>query len=735
MASMKKSTLTTLLGLLFVLPFSSCEAVPSGSEASLKTLASSTSESSLEDSLSTGGTASSLETSGNYPQPVDYHSRPGGSFVSVNYGAPTLNKLYFELNNDLMSYSVRAAGPLIRDDVVVPAKYNDLPVTTISDEGFKDCDKVTSVYLPAGIKKIGKSAFQRCGGFNGFVFYGIPYTVTYIDDSAFASANLNNIIIPIRVTHIGERAFWGNSLSSIVIPDSVTYIGDQAFGNNNFISVTIPKNVTSLGHELFLRCAYLTRIEVDSYNPNYSSYDGVLYNKDQTVLVEFPSGRASLFRYSPSIVAIGDYAFSGWRAKTTSLSLPSSITEIGAYAFADCSSLTSITLPNSLERIGESAFSDCRLLESIDLPEGIECIPDFAFADCSKITSIVIPDSATSIGKKAFMSCGDLTSVTIGSGVTLIDEYAFWLCDGLQSITIPGNVTTVKFAAFRACFALESAVIENGVVTLEDEIFANCPALVSVEIPSSVTSIGKDFVSYSEVLSSINVDENNQHYSSLDGVLYDKAKTEVIVCPLTKTSYSFPSTVTSIREKAFNRCAFTSVSIPEGIASIGTQAFSLCSIESLALPNSLETLGYSTFASCKNLTSVTFGKRLRTIEMSTFSGCSSLTNVELSGNLETIGHSAFYKCTSLESIEIPGNVTLIDYSAFSECSSLTSVIINPGVTSIQNSCFEDCVSLTDIHFYGTIDDWNSISFGEKCFKGCPTITVHCMNGNVIIKAI
>ena len=145
------------------------------------------------------------------------------------------------------------------------------------------------------------------------------------------------------VTSIGYMAFAGRpSLTSVTIPNSVTSIGEYAFANcQSLTSVTIPNSVTSIGVRAFSSCSGLTSINVAFDNTNYCSVDGVLFNKDKTIVIQYPGGKQ------------GSYM------------IPDSATSIGVSAFASCTSLTSVTIPNSVTSIGNYAFENCRGLSSI----------------------------------------------------------------------------------------------------------------------------------------------------------------------------------------------------------------------------------------------------------------------------------------------------------------------------------------------------------------------------------
>ena len=117
--------------------------------------------------------------------------------------------------------------------------------------------------------------------------------------------------------------------------------------------------------------------------------------------------------------------------------------ELCMYAFSGCSGLTSLTIPSSVTEIGSYAFEDCSGLTSLTIPSSVTSIGWYAFEGCSGLTSLTIPSSVTEIGRETFMGCSGLTSLTIPSSVTSIGWSAFSGCSGLTSLTIPSSVTSI----------------------------------------------------------------------------------------------------------------------------------------------------------------------------------------------------------------------------------------------------------------------------------------------------
>ncbi|MDX2109482.1 MAG: leucine-rich repeat domain-containing protein [Verrucomicrobiota bacterium] len=342
--------------------------------------------------------------------------------------------------------------------------------------------------------------------------------VTSIGASAFSGcSSLTSVTIPNSVTSIGDEAFFRCfSLTSVTISNNVTSIGDAAFHScTSLTSVTLGNSITSIGFSVFDNCSSLIAFIVDPANSAYSSLDGVLFNKAQSVLIQYPiANTGSTYTIPNSVTSIGGGAFRNCSRLTSvtfgtsvttidyfafyycsnlsSVTLGNSVTSIRSYAFDFCTSLTSVTIPNSVTSIGEGAFRNCSSLTSVTIPNSVTSIGNGAFEYCRSLTSVAILNSVTSIGISAFDSCSSLTSVTLGNSVTSIGLEAFRDCASLTSVTIPNSVTFIEYSAFRSCSSLTSVTIPNSVTSIGEYAFYDCTNLTSVTIPNSVTVIVSD---------------------------------------------------------------------------------------------------------------------------------------------------------------------------------------------------------------------------------------------------
>lgn len=320
-------------------------------------------------------------------------------------------------------------------------------VTSIGSQAFQNCSSLTSVTIPNSVTSISDYAFYQCSHLSSAT---IPNSVTSIGFAAFSGCyNLTSVTIPDGVTSIGNSAFYGTPwydsqpdgllyldnwllgykgktpTGAITIADGTKGIAGGAFRNcNGMTSITIPGSVIFIGGYVFQWCGSLASITVDESNPNYKSEDGVLFSKNGTTLITYPTGKTE-----------------------TAYTIPNSVTTIGDCAFYSCGLLTSITIPNGVASIGEKAFYQCGGLTSITIPVGVTSIGDYTFWYCGGLTSIIIPDGMATIGDYAFGYCRNLTSITIGSGIQTIASMAFTYCTELMDVyCYAKNVTTTEDA-------------------------------------------------------------------------------------------------------------------------------------------------------------------------------------------------------------------------------------------------------------------------------------------------
>ena len=400
-----------------------------------------------------------------------------------------------EPNSNTRTVSVRAGSTEISGDIKIPASVTfggiNYSVTEIEWNAFEGCSSLTRIVIPDSVTKIGSVAFLGCSSLTSIE---IPDSVTEIGWGAFAGcSSLTEIIVGesnSNYSSLGGVLFnkgqttliqcpGSKSGTTYTIPDNVTSIDGMAFSKCSKLgSIIIPDSVTKIGWGVFSECSSLTEIIVGENNPDFSSLEGVLFNKDQTTLIQCPCGKSGTY------------------------TIPDNITEIGDFAFSGCASLTNVTIGEGVTSIGYQAFDGCRSLISIVIPDSVTSIDDMAFSECSSLTRIVIPDSVTKIGSSAFADCTGLTSIVIPDSVTEIDEYAFGGCSSLTEIIV-GESNPNYSSLDGVLFNKDQTTLiqypggKSGAYTIQDNVteigncaFSGCSSLTSVTIPDSVTFIG-----------------------------------------------------------------------------------------------------------------------------------------------------------------------------------------------------------------------------------------------------
>lgn len=623
------------------------------------------------------------------------------------------------------------------------------------------------------------------------------YPVNSIPEKAFYSiprkASLVSVSMPSTITSISNYAFGECvSLNSVLIPSLVTTIGSFAFYDCfRLTSITIPASVSFIESSSF---AYATgNILVSDSNQNYSSVDGVLYNKDQSMLVHYPV------------------------SKTGSFTIPSTVTSLSGYAFANCMELTSITIPPTITSIGRYAFNHCEKLTSLSIPENITSIEDYTFSYCRKLTSINIPSTVKSIGIYAFSACEVLTSITIPSSVVQINSYAFYFCIKLTSIIVESPIpidlsaSTDVFKSVKQsvctlyvpyktkeAYALSSQWKDFSTISERDGFYL---PLTRADVYSSEGS-RDTLLLFSNVNYTLNCSQAwvSIHSFGSNGVdtlvISATANPDIIDrnAQVVITSANVPSqTITVVQRgipQKYNVTAgglsylltaekrdsisnlilegtidardfktmrdsmpvlsnidLSGVAILNYTGNLGTSGETSTSYLENAVPNNAfckpgSLLGKSI------LNSILFPTSLTSIGNYSFCNCSGLTKLVVTPSISKIGDYSFYGCKSLRSLNLPVSVTTIGKYSFYNCSSLTSLQNNASLNSIGNYAFSECSSLNSFLFPSTLKSIGSSAFlnckrlssilipsnvtsiGDCCFKGCSHLKSAIINSSI-----
>ena len=486
----------------------------------------------------------------------------------------------------------------------------------------------------------------------------LPNSETIIRDYAFFyCTKLTAVTIPDSVVKIGDFAFADcTNLKSVTIPNSVTEIGDSAFSRcDKLQSVFIPASVKKIDSYAFIDCpAYIT---VDPDNPYYTTEDGILFNKDKTALIAYPTKRKGRYVVPASVRKIEKGSFSRCKG-LTSIIIPDGVTKIGLWTFSYCINLKSVTIPNTVTKIDDEAFSFCEKLQSVFIPASVKKIESNAFNKCP--THITVhPDNPYYTAEDGVLLNKSKTKLIYGCSIKVTLTPKIRLEQALKDVGVenPESVTRltiegmiadddlafikhemrktlreldlsralikrIETEAFSGYKGLASITFPDGITEIGNSAFAFCYKLQSVFIPASVEKISESaFIGCS---TSITVDPDNRYYTAEDGVLFNKDKTALIAYPIKRNgNYVIPTSVRKIRFGVFSGCkGLTSIIIPHGITEIKFLTFCGCTnLKSVIIPNTVTKISEAAFACCKKLQSVFIPASVKKIDEGAFENC------------------------------------------------------------------------------------------------------------------
>lgn len=555
-------------------------------------------------------------------------------------------------------------------------------VTNIEESAFRSCRELKQVTIPDSVTNLGRYAFYECESLENAV---LSNNLKAIRECTFLlCSSLKEITIPDSVEIIDISAFYGcHALSRASLGNSVKAIGNQAFSCcYSLTEITFPESVTEINYAAFSNCSSLETINMSG---NISKFGKSVF-EDTKWYDNQPDGPV----YLKNIF----YKYKGTMPENINFIIKNKTTIIGGSAFENMTGLTTVSLPDSIVYIGDAAFSYSGLT-NIVIPDGVKAIGISAFSGCKKLTDAVISDSVEKIGDNAFRTCSILESVYIGKNVEEIGLYAFYECRILPEIEIPAKVSSIGQYAFVGCYSLES----------------------------------------------ITVDKNNLYYLSIDGVLYNKTMTQLILYPSYKKNDEFvmPATVVKIMDFAlYYNSHLKRVKMPESVKEIGASAFKGCYfLKEISFPNSIISVGPEAFVMVQwynNLpdgivyigktvycykgeapdnSQVTIKNGIVSITESAFKECSGIQSVILPESIKHIGKEAFKGCTSLTEIRIPESLESIDKSTFENCTSLTNVTFSEGLKSVGYNSFAN-TNIKEI-----IIPYSLTNIDQYAFNECP----------------
>ena len=398
---------------------------------------------------------------------------------------------------------------------------------------------------------------------------------------------------------------------------------------------------------------------VQAQNPTSGDFGSLKWKYDTGTKTLTISGQGEMPNYDWQGMPWVDF-----EETMTKVVIENGVTKIGDFAFYRAKELISVKFPASgLTQIGENAFGYCQKLELSVLPEGLIRIGRSAFTDCDKLSLVTFPESLEEIGEQGFFQCRNLLSVTISAGIKKIGAAAFSGCRNLEAVTvdgrnteyvsengvlfdknktvlmlhpakrpwtkydIPSSIKKIDKGAFNGCYNLTTVTIPNGLTSIEERAFTYCSYLSSLAIPASVTNIAEGAIFGCWYFEGCTVAPENNHYKSVNGVLFNHDQTTLLVYPKNHgvTEYVIPAGVKRIGELAFfSNDDLTSVKFPAGLKEIGEWAFQNTKLTSVSLPAGFTKISGQAFRNCPNLTSVRLPAEVTEIGLSAFTGCKNL---------------------------------------------------------------------------------------------------------------
>ncbi len=594
---------------------------------------------------------------------------------------------------------------------------------------------------------------------------------------AYTGGNCDTLVIPSeidgkKVSGIGGYLFMQNdpAVDEVVISNGISFIEIGAFSNSSSLRrVEIPDSVSDISEGAFYNCRNMETINVSSGNSNYMSQYGILYTKDQSVILSCPPvGRSGPLLISYSVKKIGMCAFSECEGFTQIIFEESdTATDIGALAFMGCRGMTELWLPHSVENIGKNFILKCSNLKKIKVGcRNLHYVTDHGvlynidktkLVGCpakSKSGAYVILPSVQEIEAGAFSDCSALTEIYIPTGISSIGNQAFSGCVQLQDVYYAGtkeqwNQITVdeqgneSLTSARIHYETtgepevdyEYRTLEDGTVEVTEYLGSDKLVEMPAQIDGKrVTSIGQG--AFARIgIQEINISEN----------------------------------VTSIGDGAFEGCeVLQKVNLPESVISIKAGAFAWSGLREITIPESVTNIGVVVFGNCDNLTDVYYsGTRKQwnqiniasgsgledekitihfskedeteniyecrileddTIEIVKYNGSDSILHIPEQieeRRVTRIGEAAFSGCTSLTEVVVPASVTSIGWSAFSGCTNLVKIDLPDGIMEIEGDAFLNCIGLKEIKIPDSID-----RIHDGTYAGCTGLTKLCIPSNI-----
>lgn len=555
----------------------------------------------------------------------------------------------------------RASAPFVNSTTLQKVTIGS-KVTFLYNHLFHNCDKVTTIDIPASIANIYGNAFDDCSSLTATTFH---------------DATNNHTLT------LGDYAFRNcATLPEVTFPRQLLSVGNYTYAQCPLLkTLTFPAMLESIGNYAFAECTGLTQLTFKDSGKSVKLGYGARSNSGTSYLDNIPLfGNSNL-----------TYLYIGRNINYTADE------KYGYSPFYNQSFLTDVRFSQA----GTVTYCKDYLLYKVNncktlaLPESLTSIGDGTFRGMAALESIVIPNAVTEMGTYAFADDTSLKSAKLSTSCPWLKEGLFSECNALQSITIPSAVTKMDGYMFTNCKALTSATFEDGTDLIEMGygaswknygLFSDCPL--------KTLNLGR-WLSYNTEVAS------RSPFYSIDAL----------------KNLNIGKNVKVIDKYMFSYCeGLEEVNLPDNITSVNLWGFRGCSsLKSVRLSEKLSQVGDYGFAGCTSLDNVTFPASMTSVASNSFSDCTALRKLDLGQNLLIIGPSAFENDKALEGIEIPSTLYGLGVASFKNCTSLPYVEVK-SISSVGKEAFMGCTGLKWI----SLSD-KTTSLGENSFAGCDNI--------------
>ncbi|MDE6618498.1 MAG: leucine-rich repeat protein [Clostridiales bacterium] len=614
----------------------------------------------------------------------------------------------------LNAINIKEGGKYYTDDGII--YYHDV----ITDEDGEVTDEIReviicpqsrtkAVVIPYNVTSINARAFTTCYNITSFSFQPTPEGETEVD------LKINDASNDADAVARKSGAFnWFIGITMLSLPDRLTYIGDYAFYDCSMLhTLTIGENsrLAHVGKYAFGKCSGLNIIRVPATVKEIgaSAFDGC------TRITEFT------FADGSQLTKIGDRAFA--QTNFTEIVIPNTVKTLGSALF-DGSSLTTITLPSSLSELDVATFAGCDNIQSISLTGNTKYyIEDSVIYNAAKTELMLYPANKNA------------ESYVVLEGVTTIDAGAFAGNTYLKSVTVPNTVETIGAGAFYGCTNLQTVYftpdnanaagkLDVGGTSDTQGVFQGCSSLKTVNLPERTTRLGLNAFADCANLTALTIHKDAQLQAINAGVFSNAGG----------GTLTLPVAVSTIGENAFTGSLFTQV-VMTNVTTINKNAFNGSGIASVILPATVATIGESAFANCAELTSVEIklntNKNLSITTTTTttqndtnglkgtFANCPKLKTAIIATN-GVLPYHMFYKCNALEELTINGSGSIQGYL----CGTGTTTTVYYPNTTTPGSTSSASVQIGIQGLKKVAIDNTITSIGSYAFVGCSNLGSH-----------